>query len=99
MTPLFYSPEVDGRQEKGRKSREERCKTICAACVHRIPCLAKSLQRKEYYGVWGGLTEGERRAFQDHLEELGYDLDDPPTGVFLLAALQSFELREGDASV
>lgn len=37
-----------------------RAKEICALCAVREPCLAFSLQNRERYGVWGGITEKER---------------------------------------
>jgi hypothetical protein len=38
-----------------------RAKRVCAACPLRLPCLAVALARNEQFGVWGGLTETERR--------------------------------------
>ncbi|HEX9775553.1 MAG TPA: WhiB family transcriptional regulator [Actinomycetota bacterium] len=38
-----------------------RAKEICGACGVRERCLAFSLQNRERYGVWGGVTEKERR--------------------------------------
>lgn len=35
-------------------------KTICSTCPVRVACLAFALERKERFGVWGGLTERER---------------------------------------
>jgi transcription factor WhiB len=39
-----------------------RAKAICETCPVRLHCLAFALERKERYGVWGGLTEKERAA-------------------------------------
>lgn len=36
--------------------------TICRACPVRLECLADALDNQIEYGVWGGLTERERRA-------------------------------------
>jgi WhiB family redox-sensing transcriptional regulator len=36
-------------------------KRICAACPVRPQCLDYVLARPEQFGVWGGLTERERR--------------------------------------
>ena len=38
-----------------------RAKEICTACSVRSECLAFSLQNRERYGVWGGVTERERQ--------------------------------------
>jgi WhiB family transcriptional regulator, redox-sensing transcriptional regulator len=45
--------------EKGGSSRE--AKRICAECEVRIQCLNYALRRDERYGVWGGMSERERR--------------------------------------
>lgn len=37
-----------------------RAKEICTMCNVRESCLVYSLQNKERYGVWGGVTEKER---------------------------------------
>lgn len=37
-----------------------RAKEYCAVCTVRTDCLAFSLQNRERYGVWGGVTERER---------------------------------------
>lgn len=33
---------------------------VCRTCPARIPCLQRALDRREEYGVWGGLTPEER---------------------------------------
>jgi WhiB family redox-sensing transcriptional regulator len=38
-----------------------RAKQICGACSVREECLIFSLQNRERYGVWGGVTEKERQ--------------------------------------
>lgn len=50
----------DGLYEQGAIQKEAR--TICADCSVRIQCLADALERRENFGVWGGLNERERRA-------------------------------------
>ena len=39
----------------------EEAKEVCAGCPVRQPCLEWALQDRERFGVWGGLTERERR--------------------------------------
>ena len=39
----------------------EEAKAICATCPVRQPCLEHALASREREGVWGGLTERERR--------------------------------------
>lgn len=45
-----------------RRHREEQAKRICAACPVRVECLEYALTMREPYGIWGGLTEIERKA-------------------------------------
>jgi WhiB family redox-sensing transcriptional regulator len=37
---------------------------VCFSCPVRMECLADALESGPVYGVWGGLTERERRALQ-----------------------------------
>ncbi|MEV7080935.1 WhiB family transcriptional regulator [Streptomyces sp. NPDC093516] len=37
-------------------------KTVCVECPVRLDCLAYALDHREEYGVWGAMTERERRA-------------------------------------
>lgn len=41
--------------------RIEAAKTICGRCPVQADCLQFALAHGEDHGVWGGLTEGERR--------------------------------------
>lgn len=41
---------------------QHRAKTICGACDVRNECLAEALDNRIEWGVWGGMTERERRA-------------------------------------
>lgn len=43
--------------------REERiAKRTCAVCPVRLECLSYALSARVEHGVWGGLTDRERRA-------------------------------------
>lgn len=35
---------------------------VCAACAVRLECLIDALDNRMVFGVWGGMTERERRA-------------------------------------
>ena len=50
--------------EKGGSVRE--AKAVCARCPVRAQCLAHALAHGERFGVWGGLSEPERRRLQLH---------------------------------
>ncbi|MEU6071938.1 WhiB family transcriptional regulator [Streptomyces sp. NPDC047082] len=39
-----------------------KAKAVCAGCVVRTECLAYALDNRIEHGVWGGMTERERRA-------------------------------------
>jgi WhiB family transcriptional regulator, redox-sensing transcriptional regulator len=39
-------------------------KSVCAACPVRAECAAYALERGERFGIWGGLSERERRAIR-----------------------------------
>jgi WhiB family redox-sensing transcriptional regulator len=45
--------------EKGGYTRD--AKKICAACEVRAQCLEYALKNDERFGIWGGLSERERR--------------------------------------
>ena len=45
--------------EKGGSTRE--AKKICSGCEVKAECLEYALSSQEPYGVWGGLSERERR--------------------------------------
>lgn len=45
--------------EAGRTTRD--AKRICCACEERVACLEYALAHDERFGVWGGLSEEERR--------------------------------------
>jgi WhiB family redox-sensing transcriptional regulator len=57
---LFFPPTASERKDE-RDERERRAKAICATCRVRIPCLEYALAIREPHGIWGGLTESERR--------------------------------------
>ena len=41
---------------------QNRAKAICVGCTVRTECLADALDNRVEFGVWGGMTERERRA-------------------------------------
>lgn len=41
---------------------QNRAKSVCLGCVVRTECLADALDHRIEFGVWGGMTERERRA-------------------------------------
>ena len=45
--------------EKGGSTRE--AKKVCRSCEVRTECLEYALEHDERFGIWGGLSERERR--------------------------------------
>ncbi|WP_329309177.1 WhiB family transcriptional regulator [Streptomyces microflavus] len=41
---------------------QNRAKALCSGCPVRAECLAHALDERIEHGVWGGMTERERRA-------------------------------------
>ncbi|HVL80690.1 MAG TPA: WhiB family transcriptional regulator [Actinomycetota bacterium] len=59
---LFFAPDDESETRVERRRREARAKTICASCVVRLECLDEAMEQRERFGIWGGMTERERRA-------------------------------------
>ncbi|MEJ5928384.1 WhiB family transcriptional regulator [Corynebacterium sp. H128] len=51
--------------EKGGSTRE--AKRICQACGVRDECLEFALEHDERFGIWGGLSERERRRLKKQI--------------------------------
>jgi len=51
--------------EKGGSTRE--AKRICQACSVRDECLEYALLNDERFGIWGGLSERERRRLKKQI--------------------------------
>lgn len=43
-------------------AEQNRAKQICVGCPAKLECLADALDNQIEFGVWGGMTERERRA-------------------------------------
>ncbi|NUS44586.1 MAG: WhiB family transcriptional regulator [Mycobacteriaceae bacterium] len=51
--PEIFFPELGGSVREAKR--------LCARCPVRRDCLAHALQNREHHGVWGGLSDNERR--------------------------------------
>lgn len=49
---IFFSSD-DGEQKQALE--------MCRACPVQRECLQYAIQQREMYGIWGGMTESERR--------------------------------------
>lgn len=72
VTATLYGPKVDLRDEPkaAREAREARCRAMCQTCFMRLECLGFALLNKEIYGVWGGMSPGDRREFRKKLKKI-----------------------------
>ena len=53
--------------EKGASTRE--AKKVCHSCEVRAECLDEALANNERFGIWGGLSERERRKLTSKLND------------------------------
>ena len=60
---VFYPP-MRPERKAARLAREQRAKAVCATCVVRTECLEQALAFNERHGIWGGLTDAERRSLR-----------------------------------
>lgn len=58
---IFFGPEHT-EVVKEKRDREEQAKAVCRTCAVQQECLEHALESKEAYGIWGGLSELERKA-------------------------------------
>lgn len=61
-TDLFYP-------EKGGSTKP--AKRVCAGCDVRQQCLDFAVENDERHGIWGGLSERERRRLKQQTQHLG----------------------------
>ncbi|KAE8130179.1 MULTISPECIES: WhiB family transcriptional regulator [Bifidobacterium] len=53
--------------EKGGSTRD--AKRVCAQCEVREQCLQWALEHDERFGIWGGMSERERRRYKRERRE------------------------------
>jgi len=61
---LFFTPGA---------AQEFRAKAVCRSCTVRWECLAYALKHRVEHGVWGGLTDRERRRVLNRTHPLSWD--------------------------
>ena len=57
---VFFPPTTPERRDE-KRVREAIAKGICEECCVRDECLDYAMKIREPHGIWGGLSETERR--------------------------------------
>lgn len=66
VDPELFYPERGG--SKALQAAQIRsAKAVCEGCSVRAQCLIDALERQELFGIWGGMSERERRRLQRRL--------------------------------
>ena len=60
QSAVFFPPSHFERKDE-REERESQAKAICKTCAVRKACLEYALKIREPHGIWGGLSEAERK--------------------------------------
>jgi WhiB family redox-sensing transcriptional regulator len=58
---VFFAPDTPGEPRAERSRRIMAAKRVCAQCPVLEPCRDYALENREEFGVWGGLSEADRR--------------------------------------
>ena len=75
--PEMWFPVAPPGRPAGGLSREiEELRAFCAGCPVIAPCLEEALRRDEH-GLWGGLTEAERKDIRGRKARVGNKAADP----------------------
>ena len=61
---------VEPDQLFGKGAEQRDARSLCFSCPVRMECLAEALNSESSFGVWGGLTERERRAMLRYYEDV-----------------------------
>ncbi|MFF3464599.1 WhiB family transcriptional regulator [Streptomyces sp. NPDC001984] len=56
---VFFSP--PGENGADKRAREKKARAVCRRCPVIEACAWTAMSGPETYGVWGGMSEGERR--------------------------------------
>ncbi|AYD88997.1 WhiB family transcriptional regulator [Actinomyces sp. 2119] len=61
---------IDPDRLFGKGAEQRDIRSVCFSCPVRMECLAEALNSGSSFGVWGGLTERERRALLRRFPEV-----------------------------
>ena len=68
--PELWFPERESDDDADGFSQVREARRICRRCPVRLDCLGYSLARNDRFGMWGGLTYGQRKQVRTWLEAL-----------------------------
>lgn len=74
--------------EKGGSTKE--AKKICLGCPVKQQCLQWALDNDERFGIWGGLSERERRRLHRGID-IGPAQNDQPEHIAAIAATDGYD--------
>jgi WhiB family transcriptional regulator, redox-sensing transcriptional regulator len=60
-TSLWYPDDRGGNMQARRGDPYAEARLICAGCPVRVDCLNEALASPDYGGMWGGMTQDERK--------------------------------------
>ncbi len=66
IDPDLFFPERGGSKEL-QAQQIRQAKSVCEGCIVRMMCLVDALEHQESFGIWGGMSEKERRRLQTQL--------------------------------
>lgn len=74
---VYFYPPMQGEKREQKAIREKTAKAICSTCAVKKQCLDYALANHEIHGIWGGLTEAERRQIFETSEDnlIKFNLD------------------------
>lgn len=58
---LFFAADGERGGSRDNQDRVEAAKAICRTCTVLAECLDYAVTTRQHEGIWGGLTEDERR--------------------------------------
>jgi WhiB family redox-sensing transcriptional regulator len=62
---------ADAEELFARGAEQRRVRGFCETCPVRTECLAHALDERVEFGIWGGMTERERRALLRSRPDVG----------------------------
>lgn len=66
---MFFPVDPGDASMKNRESYlyEKEAKAICAECPYKVQCASYALERAEIQGIWGAMTQMDRRRMMRRL--------------------------------